>query len=273
VEKVSSFDIRVARDYNKTRQDFTKSFLESVESQVKLISALDVGCGVGYFSKFLSEMGFRVVALDGREENVIEGGRRYPDITFIAQDVEHPSLPGIGVFDFVLCVGLLYHLENPFRAIRNLYSMTGQVLLVETMCVPDSRPMMDLLDESHSENQGLNYVAFYPSESCIVKMLYRTGFPFVYCFKRLPADERFSSSLSRKRLRTFLVASKIELKGPNLVLAKERIRPCPGISDPWSTTWSRIRDRLSMRATRLKLAIRPPKRAPGSLPSGGMEER
>jgi SAM-dependent methyltransferase len=273
VSKVSSFDTPVAQDYNKTRQDFTKSFLESVESQVKLTSALDVGCGVGYFAKFLSDMGFQVVALDGREGNVLEGSRRHPDITFITQDVEHPSLPGIGVFDFVLCVGILYHLENPFRALRNLHSTTRQVLLIETECVPNSLPVMDLLDETHVENQGLNYIAFYPSESCIVKMLYQAGFPFVYRFRRLPDDERFSSSLWRKRLRTFLVASKIELKGPNLVLAEEPVRPHPGTSDPWSTTCSRLRDRLSVPAARLKFVIGPLARVLGSLWSGSVGER
>ena len=68
------------------------------------------------------------------------------------------------------------------------------------MCVPNSKPMMDLLDEGTVENQGLNYVAFYPSESCLVKMLYRTGFPFVYRFKRLPEDKQFSSSLCAKTI-------------------------------------------------------------------------
>jgi SAM-dependent methyltransferase len=273
VEKVSSFDIPLALDYNKVRQDFIKSFLESVGSQIKLVSALDVGCGVGYFARFLSDLGLRVIAVDGREENIRESSKRHPDITFSTRDAEDPSLPEIGTFDLVLCVGLLYHLENPFRAIRNLHSLTCQVLIVEGMCVPNSEPTMDLLDEGTSENQGLNYVAFYPSESCLIKMLYRAGFPFVYRFKRLPADEQFSSSLARRRSRTILAASKIGLNGPNLVLAREKMRPCSGMSDPWSTTWSRLRDRFTARAARLGVATGSLRRALHLVSSSDLRER
>jgi hypothetical protein len=51
-------------------------------------------------------------------------------------------------------------LENPFRALRRLYSMTEKILLIETMCLPGDRPTMELLDESQAENQGLRFVAF-----------------------------------------------------------------------------------------------------------------
>ena len=242
MEKTWLFDRKWTRDFTGIRQKFIAEFLGSVQPQMALGSALDVGCGVGDFSKFLSDLGFCVIAVDGREENVTEAKRRYPEITYRVANVEDLPVAEMGTFDLVLCLGLLYHLENPFRAIRNLHSLTGRILFIETMCVPNSETTMELLDEGHGEDQGLNYVAFYPSESSFIKMLYRAGFPFVYRFEQLPAHELYTKTLWRKRLRTMLVTSKVALTAPNLALVMDQMRPVPGPSDPWTTPLSRLRD-------------------------------
>jgi SAM-dependent methyltransferase len=235
------FDRAWTRDFTKLRQKFVSELLEKLQEEVSLASAIDVGCGIGDFSKFLSEVGFRVVGVDGREENTEEARRRYPSITFLTENAEDLPVAQMGAFDLVLCVGLLYHLENPFRAIRNLYALTGKVLLIETMCIPNRHTTMELLDEGKAEDQGLNYVAFYPSESCVIKMLYRAGFPFVYQFKELPESEFYASTVWQKRLRTVIVASKIALAAPNLVLAKEPLRIVFELG-PWSTRLGRLRN-------------------------------
>jgi hypothetical protein len=112
-------------------------------------------------------------------------------------------------------------LENPFRAIRSLHQLTSKVLLIESMCASGARPNMELVDESHDENQALNYVAFYPSEPCLVKMLYRSGFPYVYAFETLPGHPLFHASFWRRKARTMLVASKEPLTAPGLQLTPE----------------------------------------------------
>jgi tRNA (mo5U34)-methyltransferase len=256
VTKTWSFDSELTQSYTRVRQAFISDFLGEIRGHVTLRTAIDVGCGVGYFSKFLCDRGLQVVAVDGRDENAKEGQRRYPEITFLTRDAEAASLPEIGIFDFVLSVGLLYHLENPFRAIRNLHALTGKVLIVESTCVPGPEPELLLLEEEQMHDQGLNYVAFYPTEACLVKMLYRAGFPFVYGFDRLPPDVQFRTTLSRKQSRIFLAASKVELSCRNLVLAKEPTRRTVGSSDPWATTFSRARDFCSgkLYAVRARLA-------------------
>jgi len=242
VEREWAFDSDLTRKYTEVRQRLIREFLAAVREQMELATALDVGCGVGYFSKFLSELGFRVVAIDGRAENAQEGKRRFPEITFLTVDAEAPVFLDVGTFDFVLCVGLLYHLENPFRAVRNLFSLTDKVLLVEAMCAPGEQPTMELLDEYIVEDQGLNYVAFYPTESCLVKMLYRAGFSFVYGFRRLPNDPLFRNTRMRRRERTVLVASRQALNTGQLILMPEPKRPW----DIWS-------DRGLFRGIRAKL--------------------
>jgi SAM-dependent methyltransferase len=220
VKNPGVFDNDFARGFTEARQAFIDGLLGALRPKAKLESALDVGCGVGYFSKFLLDRGFRVIAVDGREENAMEGRRRYPEITFLVKNVEDPDLARIGIFDFVLCVGLLYHLENPFRAIRNLHSLTSRLLLIESMCAHGDDPSLKLVDESRDENQGLSHVAFYPTEACLIKMLYRAGFPFVYAFEALPRHPLFDASLWKRRERTMLLASRDQLTVAGLKLAK-----------------------------------------------------
>jgi SAM-dependent methyltransferase len=250
------FDRQWTQNFTKLRQDFAGALLTDIRKSVGLETALDVGCGLGDFAKFLSDLGLRVSAVDGRVENVTEAKNRYPEIAFQVANVEELSAAEIGQLDLVLCFGLLYHLENPFRAIRNLYECTGKVLLIETMCAPDGDPTMHLLDEGVAEDQGLNYVAFYPSESCLVKMLYRAGFACVYLFDQLPANELYAPTIWKKRPRTMMAASKSPLNLPRLVLVKEPIRPVQAELDPWATDLRKIWVRLA----RLKNSVLKPLR-------------
>jgi SAM-dependent methyltransferase len=239
MSKMFIFDTPEAVRFVKARQDFIHGFLPNLKRQLGLESALDVGCGLGDFSLYLRDSGFQVSALDGRKENVEEAQRRVENVSFRHADVEDASLATLGSFDLVLCVGLLYHLENPFRAIRNLFALTGKVLIVESRCIPDESTMLYLVDEGKLEDQGLNYVAFYPSEGCLIKMLYRAGFPFVYRFRSFPDHEQFRQTDTRKRSRTMLVASQVELEVPALVLAVE-----PGNAyDPWLLKWPGLKQR------------------------------
>jgi SAM-dependent methyltransferase len=250
VAKAWSFDSEFTQSYTRVRQAFIAEFLDAIRGQVPLQSAVDVGCGIGYFSKFLLDRGLDVIAIDGRDENTKEGRRRYPEVSFLTRNVEDPALPGLGVFDLVLCVGLLYHLENPFQAIRNLHALAGKVLIIESMCAPGTEPSLELLDEYLVENQGLNYVALYPTEACLVKMLYRAGFPSVYGFTELPDDKAFQASPSRKKERTMLVASKNRLDAKGLVLLPEPKRSW----DIWAAPESPLKSKLSrIRASLEKL--------------------
>lgn len=255
VEQGLPFDAPSAKELTRARQDFIQSFLAEIRTQAALQGALDVGCGVGYLSKFLNNLGFEVVAIDGREENTIEARKRYPGITFLTADAERLT-DEVEPHDLVLCAGLLYHLENPFRVIRNLHALTRKVLIVEGMCTPGPEATMELLDEGSLTDQGLNFVAFYPTEACLVKMLYRSGFPFVYLFQRLPEHSLYRQSVGRKRERTMMVASKLPLSAPNLTLAREPMRPVTGLSDPWTTSLMRTRYFLGGLRRSLRKALR-----------------
>lgn len=236
MQEVLVFDLPHSLRLTEARQSLLREVLPVLKQCVTLQTALDAGCGVGYFASFLHGMAFSVTAFDARPGNVEEARRRFPHIEFKVADVQDPAVCQLGMFDLVLCFGLLYHLENPFAAIRNLHALTKKVLLVESMCVANPLPTLLFRDEGQGEDQSLRFVAFYPSESCLVKMLYRAGFSHVYRFTLLPDHEDFRATLWRRKVRTLLAATKVHIDVPFLAPVPEPV----STSDPWRTGWAKV---------------------------------
>lgn len=223
------FDLPHYDSLNRARMDTVEQLLGSLREQIDLRTAVDVGCGVGHFSEFLHRLGFNVLALDGRRENVSEAKRRFPSLDFKVADAENIDIRSLGTFDLVLCVGLLYHLENPFAAVRNLFAMTDKLAILEGMCVPGDEPSWAIRDEGKTEDQGLRHVALYPTENGLIKLLYRAGFPFVFRFQTMPAHQAYRTSAIWRQSRTILVAAKVSLATPVLQhVAEPATDP-----DPW----------------------------------------
>lgn len=234
------FDYPHYRSLDESRIVHLRGILAAWKQQLGLETAIDVGCGVGQFSAFLHELGFRTIAVDGRADNAEEARHRAPGVEVHIVDVEDQAIQQLGSFDLVFCFGLLYHLENPFRSIRNLYKLTGKILMIESMCVDEGGSSLHLRDEGRSEDQGLRHVAFYPTEACLVKMLYRAGFPTVHRFTRLPNHPDFRASWVRRKARTMLVASQMPVESEVLTRAQEP----PTDPDPWRTMWTGVQEQM-----------------------------
>src|SRR5215831_10071377 len=141
------FDGGHYRDLDGARAAVLRRAVPEARRALDLRRAVDIGCGLGKLSALLAELGLEVTAVDARATNVEEGARRHPALRFLCADAEDPALARLGRFDLVACFGLLYHLENPFRAIRNLRALTGRLLLIETACLPGAAPTLELRDE------------------------------------------------------------------------------------------------------------------------------
>jgi 2-polyprenyl-3-methyl-5-hydroxy-6-metoxy-1,4-benzoquinol methylase len=79
-------------EISERRKEFLHRLLQELKSDLDLRTVLDAGCGAGFFSDYLSRQGFEVVAFDGREKNVWEAKRRYPNIDFKVRDVEDRAI-------------------------------------------------------------------------------------------------------------------------------------------------------------------------------------
>jgi FkbM family methyltransferase len=253
-QKQSIFDRVHYRQHIEARGETIRRVTNDLKGALGLSTAIDVGCGLGFFSQILQECGLSVRAIDGRLANIEEARLRYPKILFDKGDIQDQNIPSLGTFDLVLCFGLLYHLESPLLAIRNLRSLTRKGLLLESMCLPGIKPLMQLREELSLEDQSLTDVAFYPTETCLVKMLYRAGFTGVYRVRVLPDHDDFRDTREHCRRRTVLFASVEKLTSPSLIAVDEPTDH----DDPWSKLTTHVTPSMLSRAERLRRFIARP---------------
>jgi 2-polyprenyl-3-methyl-5-hydroxy-6-metoxy-1,4-benzoquinol methylase len=216
-----TFDTPEALKLNQARL----AHLQSLGLTLSNRSVLDVGCGVGHLAQFFVKQNCRVVCLDGRSENVDSLRTRYPGLEAHVANVE-TDLSRFGRFDIVLCYGLLYHLENPLAALRNIAAVCDDLLLLETIVCDHDQPILLLDDETKTYSQALRGVGSRPSPRFVVTALDRVGFPLIYK-PRVPPDHpdfryEWRNNLEWKRdgnlLRKVFVASKRELATDSLAL-------------------------------------------------------
>lgn len=80
-------------------------------------TALEVGCGTGHFTRWLSMSGFRVVGLDRAQEMIEQARRRLPSISFVLGDAH--QLPfRCQAFDVVVYITSIEFLERPLVALQ-----------------------------------------------------------------------------------------------------------------------------------------------------------
>lgn len=99
-------------DINESRKNFLQKVLPPLISKCRPNTALDVGCGAGFSSQWLSEAGMKVRDFDARVQNVQETRKRYPSVEFYVDDLDKSKGIELGASDLVLCFGLSY-LVNP----------------------------------------------------------------------------------------------------------------------------------------------------------------
>jgi SAM-dependent methyltransferase len=211
---VECFDTAEALDLNAARL----AHLASLGLPIEGCTVLEVGAGVGRLTDFFVERGCSIVVTEARAENVAELRRRLPTADARIADVEE-DLQHLGRFDVVFCYGVLYHLESPLRALRNMAAVCDDLLLIETMVCDGHAPVLRIDDETKSVNQALLGLAHRPSPSYLAMALNRIGFDYVYAATDPPdhPDFRFrwlndlATSRNGALLRGVFVASRRRL--------------------------------------------------------------
>ncbi len=166
------------------------------------IQCIDVGCHEGFYSMAMAALGVpRVVGIDVRDNNLakarfVAAAKGYAGIEFQAGNCEELSADKFGQFELSLFLGILYHLENPMRCLRNIAALTKELCVIETQVVDEivgatewgsrgwTRPyrgVLALIDESDefladNTETGASPVAACPSPAALIFMLQQAGF-------------------------------------------------------------------------------------------------
>lgn len=164
------------------------------------LSAIDLACHQGWFSTHVAQRGFgSVLGVDARSEHVADAGLirdllGLRQLRFRQADVMTLDAGAVGSHDLVLCLGLIYHLENPVGALRVARALCRNLCLVETQIVPGQtgwvdygsyrfvRPLkgsfgiIDETGETHGPEASTTGICLVPSIEALLWILGRIGF-------------------------------------------------------------------------------------------------
>jgi len=183
--------------------------------------ALDVGCGDGGMSFFLELCGLRMLAMDnpGPNFNGTRGVRTLAkalgsSVELMERDVDTGlGLPG-RTFGLAICLGVLYHLKNPFLVLEALARQARHCLLSTRIAQTTvggtaiaHEPLAYLLDPREANDDSSNYWIF--SEAGFQRILDRAGWDVVD-YTTTGCDRGSNPSAADRDQRAFcLLASKL----------------------------------------------------------------
>lgn len=108
----------------------------------------------------------------------------------VVGDLLEIDLEALGVFDVVLYKGVLYHMEDPLRALRRLAQVTGEVAIVETAAVAvpgfESQPLCQFFESDELNFDPTNWWA--PNLFALGGLLRAAGFSRVETVVGPPAE-------------------------------------------------------------------------------------
>jgi 2-polyprenyl-3-methyl-5-hydroxy-6-metoxy-1,4-benzoquinol methylase len=102
---------------------------------------LDVGCGIGVFSKELDNRGFKCVGIEWDEELVGRAAQNIEAHLMCAEDLDFEDQS----FDTVILFEVLEHLRNPEKALQEISRVVSKNLIVS---VPNLGPLADCVEHN-----------------------------------------------------------------------------------------------------------------------------
>jgi tRNA (mo5U34)-methyltransferase len=147
---------------------------------------LDIGPWDGWFSFEAERRGANVVSVD-REEvaNYLEMHRRLQSKNeYRLLDLYELPGAGLGRFDIVFCLGVLYHLKHPVLGLEIVCSLATEVAIVETFIIEGDPeiPLMEFYETSELNGHMDNWVG--PTANCVMAMCRAAGFARVEMLAR-----------------------------------------------------------------------------------------
>jgi len=145
---------------------------------------LDIGAWDGWFTFEAERHGAAVTAIDCVEvPNFLEIQKKLASrVSYRLLDFYELPEADLGVFDFVFCLGILYHLKNPLLALEIVCGLTTDTAIVESFVTDantwkehqDEVPTMEFYETDELGNQLDNWIG--PSVSCLMAMCRAAGF-------------------------------------------------------------------------------------------------
>jgi SAM-dependent methyltransferase len=144
---------------------------------------LDIGAASGWNSFECERRGAEVVAFDYVEYEELTAVKRLSQskIEYVIADIEELTPERFGFFDYVLFLGVFYHLRHPLYAMENVCAVTRGAAFIESYVIDDApdpaRCFMEFYETDELGGQIDNWCG--PTTACLMAMARSAGFPRV----------------------------------------------------------------------------------------------
>ncbi len=190
---------------------------------------LEVGAGIGDHSEWFIQQGARVTITEGRITNLEVIRERFPDQPSCRLDLDAPDPSFQGMFDVVVCYGLLYHLAKPHDALHYLAGRCRELLLLESCVLPGNEAAIHRFDEPRvAAENSISGRGCRPTRRWVFEHL-ESLFPHVYLPLTQPRHEEFPLDWDNIQTDPFLcraifIASRRPLEHPLLTSSIPRVQ-------------------------------------------------
>lgn len=163
---------------------------QAIPSELKGKRVLDIGTWDGYYAFLCEARGASpVLAIDNLQHEHLDAFRANPNYLSgfdIAKRILNSKVnyrimsiyefdSTEDTFDIVLFLGVYYHLEHPFLALRKIAPKTKELLIIEGTVYPGNEPVMKF-----RSGDGIDPTCWWdPTENCLSDMLKAVGFKTV----------------------------------------------------------------------------------------------
>jgi 2-polyprenyl-3-methyl-5-hydroxy-6-metoxy-1,4-benzoquinol methylase len=132
-------------DYYPAHREMMAVVNERLGGNFKGKRVIDIGCLEGYFAVECALQGADVTGVDGKVINVkkcefVKSVLGVGNLEFVLDDAMNVTRRKYGGFDVVLALGLLYHLSDPFRFLKNVAGLCEGFVLIDTHVALAGRP-------------------------------------------------------------------------------------------------------------------------------------
>ena len=119
--------------YDEWRDDFFDFVSPLQQSYFRSKLGIDVGCGMGRYTRVVGEEGAEIVGIDLSDavEAAFSNTRHLPNVHIVQGDINKPPVK-TAFFDFAHSIGVLHHLPDPrsgFVSLRGLVRPGGGVIV------------------------------------------------------------------------------------------------------------------------------------------------
>ncbi len=162
-------------EWRKSRFNGIKKYIDLSFFQNKTL--YEVGCGYGDNGLLFKNIGCDVTCSDARKEHIENAKIKNPQLKFELFDCDNDLMTK--KYDIVLHWGVLYHLNNINKHLKNICENCDYLLLETEVCNNDHDSNKVIKVNENGYDQAFNKIGSRPSEKYVEKILDENNFNYI----------------------------------------------------------------------------------------------